>query len=158
MRNRIYLTLIIAMLILSACIGKRQSSYKTEIPEPLTVIDTVILESMPAPDDWDAFIEALIDVESKGDSAAVGTKNDVGVLQITPILLDDANRILGEERYTLDDRTDREKSIEIFNIIQNHYNPDHDLHYALKIWNSKAPISYHRSVMAEYNKLRHTWN
>lgn len=125
-------------------------------PAPTIPTDTLLVErSTP---DWDTFIEALIIIESRGDSAAVGTKNDVGVLQITPILLDDANRILGEERYTLADRIDRSKSIEIFNIIQDHYNPDHDLHYALKIWNSKAPISYHRSVMAEYNKLRHTWN
>lgn len=107
----------------------------------------------PVPDPWDAFIEALIHVESKGDSTAVGLRNDVGVLQITPIMLEDANRILGEERYTLDDRTDRDKSIEIFNIIQNHYNPDHDMHYALKIWNSRAPISSHRAVMDKYREM-----
>lgn len=115
------------------------------------------VEDAPAPvvpaDTWDTFIEALIYVESKGDRMAVGSRNDVGVLQITPIMLEDANRIVGEERYTLDDRKDRDKSIEIFNIIQNHYNPEHDMHYALKIWNSRAPISYHRAVMDKYREM-----
>lgn len=125
--------------------------------EPAAEIPVEDIASAPAPDvavdPWDAFVEALIHVESKGDSTAVGSRNDVGVLQITPIMLEDANRIVGEERYTLDDRTDRDKSIEIFNIIQNHYNPDHDMHYALKIWNSRAPISYHRAVMDKYREI-----
>lgn len=119
--------------------------------------DTIIVEP-PALDTWPVFIEALIHVESRGDSTAVGTKNDVGVLQITPIMINDANRILGDNRYTLGDRIDRDKSIEIFNIIQDHYNPDHDMHFALKIWNSKAPVSYHREVMTEYNRLLQSWN
>lgn len=122
------------------------------VVSPTTPTDTIIVEP-PASDTWPVFIEALIHVESRGDSTAVGTKNDVGVLQITPIMVEDANRIVGEERYTLDDRTDRDKSIEIFNIIQNHYNPDHDMHYALKIWNSRAPISYHRAVMDKYREI-----
>ena len=132
-----------------AFIGPRREN----TPAPTTPIptDTLLIEHYTP--DWDAFIEALIHVESKGDSTAVGSRNDVGVLQITPIMLEDANLIVGEERYTLDDRTDRDKSIEIFNIIQNHYNPDHDMHYALKIWNSRAPISYHRAVMDKYREI-----
>lgn len=129
-----------------------------DVAAPSIPTDTLLIERYTP--DWDAFIEALIHVESRGDSVAVGTRNDVGVLQITPIMINDANRIIGEPRYALDDRTDRDKSIEIFNIIQNHYNPDHDLHFALKIWNSKAPVSYHRAVMEEYNRLTttQTWN
>ena len=119
--------------------------------------DTLLIERYTP--DWDAFIEALIHVESLGDTTAVGTQNDVGVLQITPIMIEDVNRIVGEPRYTLGDRVDRDKSIEIFNIIQDHYNPDHDLHFALKIWNSKAPVSYHRAVMSEYKRIStNTWN
>lgn len=103
---------------------------------------------------WDIFTEALIWVESKGDEKAVGKKDDVGVLQITPILLKDCNRILGYEKYRLNDRYDREKSIEMFNLIQDHYNPQHDFHWALKLWNSGAPLSYHRKVMDKYNEIK----
>lgn len=102
---------------------------------------------------WDRFTKALIWVESRGDSLAVGNNNDVGVLQITPILIEDANRILGYEAYTLEDRKSRIKSIEIFNVIQDYYNPTHDLHLALKIWNSRAPISYHENVIKQMNNF-----
>lgn len=128
-----------------------------DVAAPTIPTDTLLVER-PDPD-WPSFIEALIHVESRGDITAVGTQNDVGVLQITPIMIEDANRIVGESRYTLGDRTDRNKSIEIFNIIQDHYNPDHDLHFALKIWNSKAPVSYHLAVMSEYKRIStNRWN
>ena len=104
--------------------------------------------------DWEIFTEALIWVESKGYSNVVGKKDDVGVLQITPILLQDCNRIVGYEKYYLNDRYDRDKSIEMFNLIQDHYNPQHDFHWALKLWNSGAPLSYHRKVMDKFNEIK----
>lgn len=105
-------------------------------------------------DDWEDFTKALIWVESKGDSKAVGSNNDVGVLQITPILLRDCNRILEMEVFKLEDRLDSLKSVEMFNIIQDHYNPQHDYHWALKLWNSGAPLSYHRKVMDKFNEIK----
>lgn len=104
--------------------------------------------------EWDLFVNALIRVESNGKHDAVGTKDDVGVLQITPICLQQANNIVGYARYSLNDRLDSLKSVEMFNVIQDKMNPEHDFHFALKIWNSKAPISYHEKVMNEYKKLK----
>lgn len=123
--------------------------------EPTNTIDSLhtYVEQKDSTSDWERFTNALILVESEGDSLAIGSKNDVGVLQITPILIEDANRILGYEAYTLEDRKSRIKSIEIFNVIQDHYNPTHDLHLALKIWNSKAPISYHEKVIKQMNNF-----
>lgn len=103
--------------------------------------------------DWDAFIEALIWIESEDNPNAVGNNDDVGVLQITPILLEEVNRLLGDEVYTLEDRYDREKSIEMFNIVQKHHNPKRNIHLALKIWNSKANLEYHRKVENKYNEI-----
>lgn len=105
---------------------------------------------------WDAFINALIHIESKGKWDAIGTSNDVGVLQVTPICVKQANIYVGYDKYSLDDRLDSLKSVEIFNVIQDKMNPTHDLHFALKIWNSKAPISYHEKVMNEYNKRKNS--
>ena len=107
---------------------------------------------LPKSDNWKAFIEALIWVESRGDENAAGKHNDMGVLQITPIAVAEANRIIGWEKYKLEDRLNREKSIEIFEVIQARHNPAKDLHYALKIWNPRAPISYHRKVFEQYEK------
>lgn len=100
------------------------------------------------------FILALAYVESKWDEKAYNKSTDAaGYLQIRKSVVDDCNRIIGRELYTLKDRLDKKKSIEMFMIIQNHYNKDFDIHYALKIWNPKASFSYHAKVMNKYNEL-----
>lgn len=129
---------------------KKKINALVEFPEEEVVEAIVNQDSL----DWELFTRALIWVESKGDSKAIGSKDDVGVLQITPILLRDCNRILGYERFTLTDRLDSLKSVEMFNIIQDHYNPQHDYHWALKLWNSGAPLSYHRKVMDRFNEIK----
>lgn len=125
-----------------------------EVGEIEHSVDTIVVYKNGHDYDWELFTQALIWVESKGDSKAIGSKDDVGVLQITPILLRDCNRILGYERFTLTDRLDSLKSVEMFNIIQDHYNPQHDYHWALKLWNSGAPLSYHRKVMDKFNEIK----
>jgi hypothetical protein len=117
-------------------------------------IDTTYVVIEKEEVNWNAFINALIHIESKGKWDAVGTSNDVGVLQITPICVEQANIYVGYDKYSLDDRLDSLKSVEIFNVIQNKMNPTHDLHFALKIWNSKAPISYHTQVMGKYEEIK----
>ena len=126
---------------------KKKINAMVEFPEEEAVVNQDSL-------DWEDFTRALIWVESRGDSKAVGSKDDTGVLQITPILLKDCNRILKTERFTLEDRLDSLKSVEMFNIIQDHYNPQHDYHWALKIWNCHAPQSYHRKVMDKFNEIK----
>lgn len=103
--------------------------------------------------DWDAFIEALIWVESNNNPNAAGKANDVGVLQITPIIVEECNRLLGDSVYSLEDRYDRQKSIEMFNVIQNKYNPDKCPHWALKLWNPKSSYDYHIKVFAMYKEI-----
>lgn len=121
---------------------------------PNEEIEEVVVEVNQDSLDWDDFTRALIWVESKGDSKVVGSKDDVGVLQIRKPIVDDCNRILGCEAFTLEDRLDSLKSVEMFNIIQDHYNPQHDYHWALKLWNSRAPLSYHRKVMDKFNEIK----
>jgi hypothetical protein len=65
------------------------------------------------------FISSLIMVESSGNDQAHNLSEDaVGCLQIRPIMVREVNRLLkrrGEERrYTLQDRWNRRKSIEMF--------------------------------------------
>ena len=114
------------------------------------------IQQEPEHTDWDAFIEALAWVESRWVDTAVSPKQAVGYLQVTPILVEDANRIEGYEMFTLEGRTDREESIRLFNVIMDNYNPQHDMHLALKIWNPYSKVSYHRAVMSKYEALRKT--
>ena len=62
--------------------------------------------------DWTRVINAIIQVESKGNAKAV-SKDCVGVMQIRPILVRDVNEYLkmkgSSKRYTLNDRFSPEK-------------------------------------------------
>ena len=130
-----------AIIVASAFIPERCDSPPPTISPPDTV------------DHWNLWTLALIEVESGGDNYAVGRTNDWGCLQITPILVREVNRIQSERKFSMNDAKDRNKSIEMYNIIQAYYNPGHDRHLALKIWNPRAPVSYHKRVEEEYNKL-----
>ena len=103
--------------------------------------------------EWETFIKALIWVESKDNPDAIGSLDDVGVLQILKVIVDDCNRILGYDKYSYEDRKDSLKSIEMFNVIQWYYNPEKDMHFALKLWNSKAPVSYHKKVFKKFDEI-----
>ena len=70
----------------------------------------------------DRMIRAIWHVEASGRlNPPDGADGDVGPLQITPIRLADVNRIVGFEKYSLDDRRDLAKSIEMFWISARHY-------------------------------------
>lgn len=102
------------------------------------------------------FINAIIQVESGGDDSAVGDGGKaVGCLQIHPQMVEDVNRILKKEVYTLDDRKDRAKSITMFRIYSSHYTPSWNRELVARRWNGgprgdkkKATLAYWKKVKA----------
>ena len=50
-------------------------------------------------------------------------------------MIEDVNRILGKEVYTLDDRKSRPKSIAIFSAYTNHYTPSWSPELVARRWN-----------------------
>ena len=75
--------------------------------------------------DWMPIINAIIQVESKGQTHVVSKDGKcVGVLQIQKVVVDDCNQYLSyymksnQKLFTYDDRYDKEKSIEMFILIQ----------------------------------------
>jgi len=96
----------------------------------------------PEKEKKDVLLKAIMYVESNYNSRAMNHKeNAVGILQIRPIMIREVNRILAlkgdNHRFTLSDRTDSIKSVQIWYIIQEHHNPDYDLECAAKVWNGK---------------------
>lgn len=92
--------------------------------EQCVIEDTISPEivSSKTQSDWDLFVEAVIQVESSGnDSAYNESEKAVGCLQIRPIMVREVNRVLRRNdimfRYTMEDRWDREMSIEMFEIM-----------------------------------------
>ena len=106
-------------------------------------------EETSSESEWDALVEALIWVESRGDASAVNPRTGAtGILQIMPIYVKDANRLQNDTEFTLADRLSPEKSMEMFRIIQQHYNPGRDIHKAIHLHNPKAGQSYADAVLA----------
>lgn len=109
--------------------------------------------------DWGPLMDAISQVESEGNSRAVSGKS-CGVMQITPILVEDCNAILKQrnqsKRYSLNDRFSVKKSREMFVLIMSHYNPTNNVEKAIRLWNGgvkytvRGTQGYYKRVMALY--------
>ena len=106
---------------------------EVEIVEPTFVKPTYTLDVEP-------LIQAMIMVESEGnDSAYHKGEKAAGCLQIRPIMVREVNRILdiqkSELEYTLEDRWSREKSIEMFHIVNGYHNKNSTYEEIARAWN-----------------------
>lgn len=102
-----------------------------------------------------ALIMAIIAIESGGDDFAVGDNGaSVGCMQISEAVISDVNEV-SPVKYTLDDRLDREKSIEIFRAYIARYCTEERLgrkpteQDAARIWVS-GPNGYKKSASLAY--------
>ncbi len=97
----------------------------------------------------DSLLAAIIHVESRGDVNAHNVCEDaVGVLQIRPIMVKEVNRILRFDKYTLQDRWDKQKSIEMFNVIRQH-TPNPTNEKIARNWNG-GPNGYKKNSTLKY--------
>ena len=134
------------------------------------VLKTVILVAllncstfcMAQKQDLNRLITAIATVESELNEKAV-SGDCAGYLQIRPILVKECNEILkkknSKKRYSLSDRFSKKKSIAMFYLIQEKFNPSHSIERALWVWNAgpyakKRPTEYINKVMKEYHKIR----
>jgi len=86
---------------------------------------------------WTPIMDALEQVESGGNERAVSPNGKwVGCLQIATICVREVNRIIGQNKYTYNDRYSRQKSREMFIIFQEKYNPEKNIEKAARLWNS----------------------
>lgn len=150
--------MLLMLIIVSSCeINSYQpNDFNNEKADALK--QEIKQEIKKEPSEWDVFVEALIFIESSGNPFAVGKTNDLGILQITPIYVEDVNRILGEEKFTLDCRVDIDKSLEMFEIYQSYYNPDKDINRAIKLHNPGAGSDYREKILSKINELKHCLN
>lgn len=105
---------------------------------------------------WHPIVEAIATVESGQDPTLVSKSGKyVGYLQISSILVKEVNNILGKSVYTNMDRLDKDKSIEMFIIIQEHYNPERNAEKAIRLWNSgdKNCMKCKTKTQGYYNKV-----
>lgn len=103
--------------------------------------------------DWNPVIDAIIVVESEGKADAVDKSGkSCGIMQITPILVKECNRILelrkSNKRYAMKDRFSVKKSKEMFLLFQSFYNPKNDVELAIRSWN--GGMNYSRRATQRY--------
>ena len=106
--------------------------------------------------DVEPLIQAMIMVESEGnDSAYHKGEKAAGCLQIRPIMVREVNRILeiqnSELEYTLEDRWSREKSIEMFHIVNGYHNKNSTYEEIARAWNG-GPNWFKKSLTKRYWK------
>ena len=104
-------------------------------------------------------VNALIFVESRGkDNAESKVSNAAGCLQILPIMVKEVNNILkrigSDMRYTLDDRYDRKKSIEIFKIWRYYHHMNDSQEIIARNWNGGPNGYLLPSTMGYWNKVK----
>jgi len=112
-------------------------------------------------------VSALILVESRGNDSAIGDRHlvgneAVGALQIRPIMVKEVNRILKiqkiDKQFTLKDRFERDKSIEMFYIWKNYHHKDSDYETIARNWNG-GPKGYKLDRTVKYwNKVEKQLN
>lgn len=122
------------------------------IPREKEVVEVVKVEKYKV--DKHKLAEAFAYVESKNNPKAVNKNTKAtGVLQIMPVMIEEANRLAGYKKYKLSDRTNKKKSFELFHFIMQHKNPEYDIALACYIWNPNGKIKYARDIEKKYKEL-----
>lgn len=104
--------------------------------------------------DWELLKTAIIWQESKGNPKA-RNGDAVGILQITPIYVAEANRISKIDTLTLSDRESPLESLKMFEIVQGFHNPEKDIKKAIKLHNPTAGDKYYQEVMDKFRMLKY---
>lgn len=97
----------------------------------------------PPPMKDQTLLHAIIQVESGGNPHQINWKeNAIGLLQIRPVMIEEVNRISlltgRAERFQLEDAFDSLKSIQIYWIVQEYWNPTNDLRKGTLVWNGRG--------------------
>ena len=150
------------MLIISLMVVQDNPLYIKSVPPKSKVLAKATVEQKI--DSTDILIKSLIFVESSGrDSVINYSTNAGGCLQIRPIMIKDVNRILSrkniKKRFTIKDRFNRFKSIEMFEIWKDHYHKKSSFEKIARCWNGgtkghkmKATINYWKKVKRNYGR------
>ena len=101
--------------------------------------------------DTDKLIKIIEHIESRHNENARNGKY-VGTLQISPIMVREANRINGYKKYSLSDRNDSLMSANMFKDIMQYHNKEKSIRKAVIIWHGKSNQNYRKKVINMFIK------
>lgn len=103
---------------------------------------------------WERLVHAICMVESScDDNARNKTSSASGRFQMLKIYVDEVNRIEGKRIYSYNDRFNPIKAREMFDIYQQHYNPNKDIDKAIVLHRGKVSEKYIKKVKSEMYNL-----
>jgi len=156
--------LLLSLLPVFISSNSNEINYEREIEQPIVELDR---KDIPDVITDKHLVTALIFVESRGNDSAIGDRHlvgeeAVGALQIRPIMVREVNRILriqkSDIRFTLKDRFDRAKTIEMFYVWKNYHHKDSEPEVIARNWNG-GPRGYKRNSTLKYwNKVEKQLN
>lgn len=99
--------------------------------------------------------KAICQVESGGDPDAHNPSEDArGIAQIRAVMVEDVNRIVGEDRYTHNDAYDPVKAREMFDIYNRHYHPKGDYERIARCWNGGPKGHKKKATLPYWEKVK----
>ena len=101
--------------------------------------------------DTDKLIKIIEHIESRHNKNARNGKY-VGTLQISPIMVREANKINGYKKYSLSDRNDSLMSANIFKDVMKYHNKKKSIRKAVIIWHGKYNKNYRKKVINMFIK------
>ena len=156
--------LLLSVLPVFISSNSTEINYEREIEQPVVELDRKDIPDVITDAD---LVTALIFVESRGNDSAIGDRHlvgneAVGALQIRPIMVREVNRILkiqkSNKRFTLKDRFERDKSIEMFYIWKNYHHKNSNPEVVARNWNG-GPKGFKLNRTVKYwNKVEKQLN
>ncbi len=140
------IALFIAILALASCTPKVEEQ---EVPK-WSAVELLKGQHPQELSDFDKLTLALALTESRFNPNADSGAGDFGLLQLRSIYLAEVNRLY-KTNYTIEDAFDIDKSIEIFRLMQSHYNPDGDIETAIFFHNKSS--AYKAKALQNYELI-----
>ena len=147
----------IGLVLLLPALVSNQDSFNIKHMNDLIQLTPKPIEQITIVTEGD-LINALIQVESRGNDSAIGDRHlvgneAVGALQIRPIMVREVNRILkikkSDKRFKLSDRFSREKTVEMFLIWKDYHHPKDGFETIARNWNG-GPRGYKNPRTEKY--------
>ena len=95
--------------------------------------------------EWQVFVMALVEVECERNPNAKSNKNAIGPFQITEVYVAEVNRLYNTN-FIFEDAWDLNKSIKMFELMNDYYNPNRDIDKAIQIHNPGAGSWYAKRI------------
>ena len=141
----------VLVLLIAGSLYAQEDPEPAPVPEKISVVQLLRQQHGDELTDWQVLQLAIAYTESRFNPSAVGKAQDSGILQITPVYVAEVNRIAGTD-YVLQDAFDPGKSLEMWDLMQAHYNEGRDLERAIALHN-KAP-QYRAAVLQNMEWIR----